>query len=119
MINTKTETRGGVKEAWTFQSLVSVVPWVAVCPLRSSLKPSSVFVIKSSFPSYAYSTVFLFFFTTKRALLNFPVPEEQEQKDSRCPDLTGQRSWLYSVLTLSPLSNGPRKGEEEVNGRAP
>lgn len=59
------------------------------------------------------------FFTTKRALLNFPVPEEQEQKDSRCPDLTGQRSWLYSVLTLSPLSNGPRKGEEEVNGRAP
>lgn len=108
VINTKTETRGGVKGAWTFQSLVSVVPWVAVCPLRSSLKPSSVFVIKSPFPSYAYSTGFLFFYNQKSAT-EFSSSWRARAERLQVPWL----NWAKELVTQRPHTFSPEQWAKE------
>lgn len=110
------EMRGGVKKARTFQRLVSVLPQVAVCPLRRSFRPSYIFKIKFPFPSYAYSTGFLLL-TTKMALLHFPAQERQEQKGVLT--YLGKGASYTTILTLSRIRNVPGKGEEEMNGGAP
>lgn len=82
-----------LKNTWTLSSS-QFLPEVAAFLLCSSMRHPYIFIIEPLFPGYAYSTEFLFL-TTKTVLLNFPALEEQE-KVSRCPDLTGQRSWLHS-----------------------
>jgi hypothetical protein len=57
---------------------------------HSGVPWETCFLIKPSFPGYAYSTRFLFLMT-KRVPWNLPIHEEWEQEFSRSPDLTGHK----------------------------
>lgn len=100
--------RGGLKETWTFQCLVSILPWVAACPLGSSLKSSSVFIIKSPFPSYAYSSGFFFFYNQKS------TTEFSSSWRARAGRLqVSWLNWAKELVTQHPHTFSPEQWAKE------